>query len=220
MSTVPDGLPSLAYGGHVAGQGKACIMEYISVMKGEQFSDRPSCTHPAIAQVARSTNDRFTDDTRHELLQFFDRLASAGEQSERVTYALQATIRSDRAQEVLRQESINEGIHHMERDWGLICGVMEEAYQRGMTAVQQVVDVSERGYRFNPDVLQSIAETARIHREKMLANARALMAYLDELLTAYEQATATTPKVIPAEALSKAKELVSSGNYVPGLALV
>lgn len=43
-------------------------MEYVSLLAGEPFSDRPACTHPALAALARGINDRLTDTTRPALL--------------------------------------------------------------------------------------------------------------------------------------------------------
>ena len=57
----PDGLPMLARGGHRSPEQGACLMEYVSVLAGAQFSDHPRCTHPALAQLARVVNDEVID---------------------------------------------------------------------------------------------------------------------------------------------------------------
>jgi hypothetical protein len=36
-------------------------MEYVSVLAGERFGDRPRCTHPALALLARMVNDETLD---------------------------------------------------------------------------------------------------------------------------------------------------------------
>lgn len=71
---VPDALPTLAAGKHEAGQGQACVMEYVSILAGESFSDHPSCTDPVLAAAARSVNDWMTDDGRSMLVPLIGRL--------------------------------------------------------------------------------------------------------------------------------------------------
>ena len=52
--TTPDFLPTLSSGSHDAEQGEACVMEYVSMLAGEEWSDRPECTHPLLAHEART----------------------------------------------------------------------------------------------------------------------------------------------------------------------
>lgn len=63
LPPVPDQLPTLGRGRHPGG-GKtgACVMEYVSVLAGQRFTDHPRCTHPALAGLARQVNDRIRDD--------------------------------------------------------------------------------------------------------------------------------------------------------------
>lgn len=42
-------------------------MEYASYLAGERWSDRPECTHPALASLARLVNDLISDDARPAL---------------------------------------------------------------------------------------------------------------------------------------------------------
>jgi hypothetical protein len=62
--TAPAGLPVLSPGGHLAPDDGACLMEYVSVLAGERWSDRPGCTDPTLAAVARAINDEVSDDGR------------------------------------------------------------------------------------------------------------------------------------------------------------
>lgn len=57
MTGLPDGLPQISGGGHNPRSGKACVMEYVSLMAGEAWSDRPRCTHPVLSALARQVND-------------------------------------------------------------------------------------------------------------------------------------------------------------------
>jgi hypothetical protein len=43
-------------------------MEYASYLAGLEWSDRPSCTHPLLALVAREVNDELSDAARVELV--------------------------------------------------------------------------------------------------------------------------------------------------------
>lgn len=63
----PEHLPLLSRGAHTDPADGACLMEYVSLLAGEQFSDRPTCTHPLLAQIARLVNDTSPENVRHEL---------------------------------------------------------------------------------------------------------------------------------------------------------
>lgn len=53
----PDFMPVLSPGGHVSPSQGACMMEYISVLAGEKFSDAPKCVNPYIAAYGAMLND-------------------------------------------------------------------------------------------------------------------------------------------------------------------
>ncbi|MFL6136418.1 MAG: hypothetical protein ACJ74O_01265 [Frankiaceae bacterium] len=65
---LPDSLPVLDRGSHVHPDDGACFMEFASVLAGERFSDRPRCTHPVLAAVARAVNDAVGSRTRQRLV--------------------------------------------------------------------------------------------------------------------------------------------------------
>ena len=66
---LPDGLPVLAAGVHLAPEDGVCLMEYVSVLAGEPFSDSPRCTDGALAGLARLVNDEVSDEGRRLLAQ-------------------------------------------------------------------------------------------------------------------------------------------------------
>lgn len=66
-SITPDGLPVLEAGAHRDARSGSCVMEYVSVLAGERFTDRPHCTHPAIAALAWQVNDAVTHEARQRL---------------------------------------------------------------------------------------------------------------------------------------------------------
>jgi hypothetical protein len=77
-ATIPEQLPVLTRGAHRhSGQG-ACLMEYTALLTGDRFSDRPRCTHPALAELARQVNDRLSGRTRPSLITRAPALAAIG----------------------------------------------------------------------------------------------------------------------------------------------
>jgi hypothetical protein len=65
---VPDGLPVLSRGKHRSPRQGACFMEMASLLANEPWSDRPRCTHPLLAQLARLVNDHTSDAGRADLV--------------------------------------------------------------------------------------------------------------------------------------------------------
>jgi len=66
-TSTEDFLPVLSAGRHRSARRGACFMEYASYLAGERWSDRPSCTHPSLASLARLVNDLTSDDARSAL---------------------------------------------------------------------------------------------------------------------------------------------------------
>lgn len=66
-TSIPDVLPVLSRGKHRNPRRGACFMELASFLAGERWSDHPACTHPLLAEVARSVNDRTSDAGRPQL---------------------------------------------------------------------------------------------------------------------------------------------------------
>ena len=73
----PAGLPLLSAGLHLNPEDGACLMEYTSVLAGEEFTDHPHCTDPTLATLARLVNDATSDDGRHALAGLAPHLAAA-----------------------------------------------------------------------------------------------------------------------------------------------
>ncbi|GAA1520786.1 hypothetical protein [Kribbella lupini] len=61
-------VPILARGAHRDPRRGACFMEYASHLAGLDWSDRPACTHPLLALVAREVNDEMSDAARASLV--------------------------------------------------------------------------------------------------------------------------------------------------------
>ncbi len=97
--TTPEFMPVLAKGAHARPEDGACLMEYVSILAGEKFSDRPGCTHPVLATVARNVNDRLADADRHLLVPLIGRLfgtAEAGTPAERQVLSVRLAVWSVR----------------------------------------------------------------------------------------------------------------------------
>ncbi len=63
----PDLMPVLSRGKHRSPRRGACFMELASFLAGERWSDRPGCTRPLLADVARHVNDYTSDEGRGAL---------------------------------------------------------------------------------------------------------------------------------------------------------
>lgn len=63
----PQLMPMLSRGKHRTPRTGGCFMEFASYLAGEAWSDRPACTHPMLASLARMVNDCTSDDARPRL---------------------------------------------------------------------------------------------------------------------------------------------------------
>lgn len=59
---------ALSSGSHEDFNHGMCVMEAVSFVSGEPWSDSPSCASPVIAAFMRSWNDSLNDDKRNSLL--------------------------------------------------------------------------------------------------------------------------------------------------------
>jgi hypothetical protein len=72
-------------------------MEYVSLLAGEEWSDRPECTHPILAHEARTTNDLLLDHDRPRLVPLVGRLFGTTEDSSE----LRARLRIAQARQLI-----------------------------------------------------------------------------------------------------------------------
>ena len=70
MRCSPDPPLQLSIGAHFSPDDGACLMELVSAVADEPWSDAPRCTHPLVAHVARLVNDASTDAGRAKLLRY------------------------------------------------------------------------------------------------------------------------------------------------------
>ena len=73
----------LRSGAHDTFENGACLLEAVSYVAGEPFSDSPSCVCPVLAAFGRSWNDTLDDEARNRLLKpFIPRLIGTKSTSE------------------------------------------------------------------------------------------------------------------------------------------
>ena len=71
----PDGMPVLGRGRHTGPEEGACLMEYVSVLAGEPFTDHPTCVEPLLIRLAWGVNDASPQSVRATLVHLAPRLA-------------------------------------------------------------------------------------------------------------------------------------------------
>jgi hypothetical protein len=86
MTRIPDALPLLSPGRHRRRRHGVCLMELTSIVAGEPFSDRPDCTDPALAAVARAVNDYSSHSARQRLAVLAADLSVAGRSDPELGY--------------------------------------------------------------------------------------------------------------------------------------
>jgi len=69
----------LGSGAHTSASDGVSLMEAVSALAGEPWSNSPSCTSPVIAAYARSLNDWLPDDERQRLKAYIPRLVGTAE---------------------------------------------------------------------------------------------------------------------------------------------
>lgn len=67
MMTTPELVPLLTRGKHRRPKRGACLMEYVSFLAGERWTDHPACTHRLLGTLARLVNDNTSDFERQQL---------------------------------------------------------------------------------------------------------------------------------------------------------
>jgi hypothetical protein len=65
----------LARGKHETPDNGVCVMELVSMLAHERFSDHPRCASPVIADFLRTYNDLLTDRRRQDLVRYATRVA-------------------------------------------------------------------------------------------------------------------------------------------------
>lgn len=82
---IPDYIPVLSHGGHSNPKNGACVMEMVSFIAGEEWSDRPKTVDNTLAEIARRTNDFVSDDNRNVIADLIPRFIGTDQLSKHVT---------------------------------------------------------------------------------------------------------------------------------------
>jgi len=113
---IPEFLPVLSVGRHRSPKRGACFMEYASHLAGEKWSDHPSCTHPALAALARAVNDCTGDDARGRLVPLIPSVIGLHGPDDRVRLivGVRASAAALPIASESRQRAISVGLAHCE----------------------------------------------------------------------------------------------------------
>lgn len=82
---IPDYIPVLSHGGHSNPKNGACVMEMVSFIAGEEWSDRPATVYDTLAEIARRTNDFVSDDNRSVIADLIPRFIGTDKLKDHVT---------------------------------------------------------------------------------------------------------------------------------------
>src|SRR5437879_12245450 len=74
-------------GAHTSASDGVSLMEAVSSLAGEPWSNSPSCTSPVIAAYARSLNDWLPDDERQRLKAYIPRLVGTAAPNRDLSHA-------------------------------------------------------------------------------------------------------------------------------------
>jgi hypothetical protein len=146
----------------VSGYGLAarpdpCVLELVSRLAREPWTDRPACVHPVLGAVARAVHDHSTSKGRRELLplapQFLDTARAGFEPSARVVALCASTaLTADGLQgdERRRMQAAHRTALHLlgteerpagaARWWLPVLGQRSEAFYRTFVATEQVAE--------------------------------------------------------------------------------
>jgi hypothetical protein len=84
-TTVPDFIPVLSRGAHYDPKEGACVMEMVSFLAGEEWSDTPACSYNSISFLAQLVNDNVSDDNRGKIANMIHRLIGTSGLSKCIT---------------------------------------------------------------------------------------------------------------------------------------
>jgi hypothetical protein len=87
---VPDFLPVLSHGSHGYPTEGACVMEMVSFLAGERFSDDPECVNYIIKAQAISINDLVSDDNRNQIALMIPRFMNTQDLNDNLEFTKEA----------------------------------------------------------------------------------------------------------------------------------
>lgn len=147
---------TLAKGAHNSFEAGACVMEAVSYIAGEPWSDHPKCVSPVLGAYARSLNDRLDDSDRQILKQYIPQLIGTA---------------GDGKDEARRWLASNWAIRVATPRWLEAAGMTEHAER--LRALPPIVDASTAGdARFAARTARDDAWIARRKSRQVAARIR------------------------------------------------
>ena len=187
---IPDSLPVISAGKHSSASEGACVMEYVSMLAGEPFSDTPSCTHPALARAAQTANDRLPDGERHLMVSRINRLfgtnSAVGAESRRVSVGLAQFAAAHAARSANAADNAAAA-----DDASYAAAYAAYAYAYASRAAAGAADAAADAYAA-ANAAYAAAYAADACSAANAHAAEAKLAFLDELLDEYDRLTGRT----------------------------
>ena len=157
-SDVPDLVPRLSRGKHRNPRTGACFMELASYLAGERWSDRPACTHPLLASLARLVNDHTSDAGRGRLVELVPSVIGlvSDDLHVDVEIALRSATTALPVASAERQRALAVSVLAAERVLaGLDGRPVDSIAASSRVALAQVPDAAQWARRFYQDVASS-----------------------------------------------------------------
>lgn len=148
MNTTPEFLPILSHGNHNDPSQGACVMEMVSFLAGEEFTDKPSCVATRIRDEAIQINDLVSDDNRSQIAMMIPRFMNTEHLNSSLAFA--DDVRSAKKQflddrEMIRYTSIASAItHHFNEDEGDKRLTNQEYDQIGIDWLNVLLDIADK----------------------------------------------------------------------------
>lgn len=87
-SDPPEPPAELSVGAHLAPEDGACLMEWVSALAGDPWTDHPATTHPLLAHLGRLVNDSMSPTGRQALIALGPRLSGLDSKNPRISAEL------------------------------------------------------------------------------------------------------------------------------------
>lgn len=155
QGTLPDIMPVLSRGKHRTPKSGGCFMEFASYLAGESWSDHPTCTHPALASLARMVNDCSSDDARSRLALLIPSVIGLTGSDKRVELmiALRAGCEALPVASLERQRALAVGVLTSERNASILDPALAE---RVRPLIRAALDEAPDAERWARDFIGSV----------------------------------------------------------------
>lgn len=176
---IPEFLPVLSHGSHRSPKQGACVMEMVSFLAGEEFSDQPECVALSIRGEAIAINDLVSDDNRNQIALLIPRFMGTNTLDDNLAFRgdlIKARRQFLEAREMKFIDSSNSSIafsikYSFEHDEGDKRRTNQEYDQIGIDWLHAVLDIADAHLgRHNLPSVEVYADRMKSH-ESQKANA-------------------------------------------------